>query len=151
MEVLRVKKVLLVGVLAMVLLVAFTAEAFAAPSVAVKSGAMAGLIGVEVGFPTSDNGKILFVGGLIVNGIGVGIGSHLYFLPDGWRPFLGGYVGLGVASDPYYGTAVGLITILTGGVEYVADSGFLFTAEFGIGMVGYYFAPAFGVSLGRQF
>ena len=56
-----------------------------------------------------------------------------------------------IAGDPYYGLLVGLVTVFTGGVEYVSDSGFLLTAEFGIGMSGGYFAPALGFSLGRKF
>lgn len=147
----RTKKWWMVTLLVIFLALAQVSEAAAAPSVAVKTGAMAGLVGVELGIPTFENSKLLFVGGLLGNGICAGIGSHYYFLTDNWRPFIGGYLGVGVASDPYYGTYAAFISLVTGGVEYVGDSGFLFTAEFGVAVAGGYFAPALGLSFGRQF
>lgn len=104
--------------------------------------------GVELGIPVFDSSKFLFVAGLTGNGFGVSIGSRYYFLPDEWRPFFGDYLGLVEGYDSYYGYIWGFVFAVTGGVEYVAESGFLFTAEFGVGMSGGYFAPALGISLG---
>jgi len=145
------KKVLLIAVLVLVFSTTLSTEAFAAPSIAVKSGAMAGLIGLEMGIATSQNFSIMLVGGFIGNGACISVGTRYYFLPEGWRPFLSGYLGMVIFGDPYYGVLAGLVTTFTGGVEHVSDSGFLFTAELGIGMSGGYFAPALGISLGRKF
>lgn len=145
------KKWLVIAFLVMALSGLMASEAMAAPSVAVKSGAMAGLIGVEVGIEAFESSKLLLVAGYAGNGFGVSIGSRYYFLPDGWRPFFSDYLGVAEGYDPYYGYVWAFVFAVTGGVEYVTDSGFLFTAEFGVGMSGGYFAPALGVSVGRQF
>lgn len=144
------KRYLLIAGVALFLLALAAPQAMAAPSVALKCGAGAGIVGLEAGFPLGDNWAIVAEGGWLPDGFIAMLGARYYFVPEGWRFFVALYGGATYVNT-VEATGFVPVGIGTAGVSKVWDSGFYLSAEAGLELVFILPIPAFGLALGYQF
>lgn len=134
------KKLSIITALALLLCLAFAAQAMAAPSVSV-SAKYQGITNfavhifipqVEVGVALSPDFSLIFQGGPLVTPaptITIGTaaaGIRYYFTPEGWRPFATLY-----ACSWFDSSDVIFFPMGTVGLEYLGESGFRVTGELG--------------------
>lgn len=155
------KRNFIVLFLCLSLLIGLSAPAAAAPSVALKTGAGAGVIGISMGIPVADAITLMIQGGYFGYGGTLGAALRYHF----WRSagasiFVNGSLNVHYFDYDQYQGFVGSV-YATGGLQFTGggphEPGLIMAVEAGGGV---FFDPSFsdsllfpviGVSLGYQF
>lgn len=151
------KKMSLVIGLALLLCLAFAAQAMAAPTVSVSAkyqgvtdfDELVSIPQVEVSVTLSPDFALIFQGGAIVPSPGVAsvaMGVRYYFTPEGWRPFATLY-----ACSWFNSANVIFFPMGTAGLEYVGGGGFRAAGELGGLYQQGYLLFTYAISLGYAF
>lgn len=155
------KRIYLIFFFSMALLAGLSPHAAAAPSISLKTGAGAGVIGLSIGIPVADTATLMVQGGYFGYGWVAGAGLRYHF----WRASGASAFICGTANAHYfdydqYEGFVGSV-YATGGLQFtgggVHEPGLVMAVEAGAGL---FFDPSFsesllfpviGISLGYQF